>query len=413
MNNGPNTYRAVLQNTHLHQKLNFYVIARAMEFLELQDLVGAMGACRCLHYLGLPILLREMQLLFHDAEKSAVRFELYRWHLLKNPIRFSWVSSLCCSGDALYPGESEATARSSLSKPGYNLVDFMPYLTRLRVLDIEMHEQLLSPLVSQWIISLQGLRRLTLRHVANEVQPILDLMAQLGHKELDAIAISMSQSTQSVAVGPAFDPISTLSSFANSLKSLSIDWSDCRQAAVIPADMQHTYPAVQELYWNTPQCIHVGALIRAFPGARNLRVGERALDRVMPPLYSGAISERVMLAQRQRNFSAQNDPGMRWASLESLHGDPLVLWILAIRCRVARLETDLRSYRSTMGHLLSALHDTTPAHLVLSLSAKDVVNLDRVFNVPSLRTLKLTVDVHDEIHVLALLVRLFALYCTH
>ena len=380
-----------------------------MEFLGLQDLVSAMGTCRCLRYLGLPILLREMQLLLRDAEKSAARFELYRWHILKNPIRFSWVSSLCCSGDALYPGESEAAARSVLSKRGYSLAGFMPYLTHLRALDIDMHEQPLSPSVSRWIVSLQYLRELTLRHVGKEVQPLLDLMAQLGHEKLDAVAISVGQSTQ-LAVGPTFDPISALSIFANSLKSLSIDWSDCRQAVGIP--VQHTYPAVQELYWNTPQCIHVGALIRAFPGARNLRVGERALDRVVPPLYSGAVSERVMLAQRQRNFSAQSDPRMRWASLESLHGDPLVLWILAIRCRVARLETDLRSYRSTMGHLLSALHDTTPAHLVLSLSAKDVVNLDRVFNVPSLQTLELTIDVHDETDVLALLVRLFALYCT-
>ena len=385
-----------------------------MEFLELQDLVAAMGTCRYLHYLGLPILLRNMRLHFRDAEMYAARFELYRWLLLENPARFLCVSSLSCSVDALYPGPegSEAAVRSLPPKRGYSLVDFLPYLTRVRVLDIEMHEKPLPPSIYHWILSLQGLRKLTLRHVAKEAQPLLDLVAQLGRKELNAIAISIGQSSR-LAVGPAFDPISALSSFSGSLKSLSIDWSDCHQAVVIPADARHCYPAVQDLYWNTPQCIHIGALIRAFPGARNLRIGERALDRVVPPLYSGAISERVMLAQRQRNLASQHDPRMRWPSLESLRGDPLVLWILAIRCCVARLETDLRSYRSRMGHLLSVLHDTTPVHLVLSLSAKAVVNLDRVFIVPSLQALELTIDVHDQSDVLAMLVSRPALYHTH
>ena len=383
-----------------------------MEFLKLQGLVASMGTCRCLHYLGLPILLRDMRLLLRDAEMSVARFKLYRWPLLENPARFSCVSSLSCSGDALYPGESEATAQPLPPKRGYNLVNFMPYLKRLCVLDIDMHDQPLSPSVSQWMASLQDLRGLTLRHVAKEVQPLLDLVEQLGDKELNFIAISMSQSFR-LAIGPAFDPISALSSFSGSLKSLSIDWSDCRQAVVIPTDVQHCYPAVQELYWNAPQGIHIEALIRAFPGARNLRVGEHVLDHVVPPLYSGAISERVMLAQRQRNFAAQYEPRMRWTSLESLHGDPLVLWILAIRCYVSRIVTDLQSYRSTMGHVLSVLHNTTPAHLVLSLSAKDVVNLDRVFIVPSLQTLELTIDVHDHSDVVAMLVCLFVLHHTH
>ena len=383
-----------------------------MEFLELQDLVGAMGACRCLHDLGLPILLRNMQLQFRDAKKSAARFELYRWPLLENPARFSWVSSLSCSGDALDPGESGEVAQTFPSKRGYSLVDFMPYLTRLRVLDIDMHEQPLSPSISQWIASLQDLRGLTLRHVAKEIQPLLHLMEQLGHKELNAIAISMGRSTR-LAIGPALDPISALSSFSGSLKSLSIDWSDCRQTVVIPADVQHCYPGVQELYWNTPQCIYVGALNTIFPGARKLHVGEHVLDRVAPPSYSGAISERVILALRQRNLAAQSDPRMRWTSLDSLHGDPLVLWIMAIQCRVSRLETDLRSYHSRMGHLLIVLHETAPAHLVLSLSAKDVINLDRVFSVPSLQTLELTIDAHDhQSDVLAMLVRLQILYYT-
>ena len=363
-----------------------------MVYLEPGDLLCTMRACRTLFQVGIPILLRDVQLLGLEKTRER-RYALYRRHLLKDPARFSCVMSLACSYSAL----DKQTRSCYLALPRN--------FKSLRALTVDMEGKELDSSLSRWILSQTILRELKLQNVGREVQPVMDLIQNLG-ASLEVLQIHMMY--WGGLRGP-FDPIPALLTSSHSLRSLSIRCHDSENGPSIGPEVHIRCPVVQDLHWVTSRHVQTSTLIQTFPSLRNLHIGHAYLDDYISMLFNNVFSHDQLLDIRQRNQHAQRCQHMCWASLESLQGGLLTLWTLALRCRVVRLDTSLRIKVEKVGHLLVILHDTWPENLVLSLFPEHVVDLDRVLNFPSLQTLNLVVYVvhkTDLENVLKLLVSL-------
>ena len=347
-----------------------------MEYFEAGDLLRAMSTCRTLYQVGIPVLLRDVQLLGPEKTRKR-RYALYSRHLLKDPARFSCVMSLACSYSAL----DKQTRNWYLALPRN--------FKSLRALTVDMETNTLNSSLSRWILSQKFLRELRLQNVGMQALPVMDLMRRLK----DNLEVFEIQMVFLHGLEGSFDPILGLLNSSHSLRSLFIECYDYRNGPVIRLDPHLRYPAVQELRWTSSQSVQTAALVKTFPSLRKLHIMHTSFDDFISMLISGALTNGALLELRRSNYDAQHCRHARWTSLDLLQGGILTLWTLALRCCVIRLETTLRGRNEKVGHLLFVLHDTWPEQLMLSLFPTHVADLDRVLNFPSLQALDLTIPI--------------------
>ena len=118
-----------------------------------------MCTCHTLFNLGIPLFLKDLHIRY---SMRPPRLQLYRFHLLQNPARFSNVTSLTSSHvifKEIFSPEFD---------PGVpRLPGCLQYLTGLQVLDMSIAGRHVDTAFCQWIYSLKDLHTLRL-HVGND-----------------------------------------------------------------------------------------------------------------------------------------------------------------------------------------------------------------------------------------------------
>ncbi|GJF00006.1 hypothetical protein PsYK624_162830 [Phanerochaete sordida] len=356
--------------------LNNDVIACAMEYLDLPELSRAMATCRALYDLGIPILLRDVQLVRSWRGHYQSRFALYRRHLLKNPARFALIRSLSCPVAAL--DDRIRTLFRALPRN----------FTSIRSLEVDMNVTEVDGYLASWVLSLENLRSLKLVHTTEYSPALMQLLQRMGSK-LEELHIG---TLPLIPTPTIFHPLQALAGSAHTLRSLSIQYYFQSGGPAIAPEDGLCFRAVEELSWTSAQNILVSDLVSTFPTLRKLCIKNPDFEfryTVAPEDFD----EDAFLQVRTYNRHVQNCSRMRWKLLERLEGDPITLWVLGLRCRVTQLRIGLDGIElsSKPGYTLAVLHDTWPEHLVLTASTRcSPAHLERILSFPSLRKLDLT-----------------------
>ncbi|EKM56225.1 uncharacterized protein PHACADRAFT_209698 [Phanerochaete carnosa HHB-10118-sp] len=367
--------KKITHQPHKRITLDYDAIAQAMEYLALPDLLRTMATCRPLYDLGIPILLRDVRFVRVRGNYQP-RFLLYQKHFLNNPVRFAWVQSLVCPSIAL----DDRISTQFLAMPRN--------FTSLRALDIDINGAKVDGYLSRWILSLERLRELKIQNVGAHSKQQMILVRRMSSR-LTVLHIS---TTRFMRAQSRFYPLRAL---ANSLYSLSFECSHTEGGPAISHNNNLSFPAVQELTWISAEVVLAGTLISVFPGLRRLNIGNPMLESERA-MTDRDIPADAMLSLRLHNRSMQHCCRARWESLDVLRGSPVTLWTLGLRCQAARLETHLFNGFEKPGYTLAILHDAWPEHLVLGVSTKGDVPLDRVLDFPSLRVVELTFTMGDS-----------------
>ena len=389
-------------------KLNYDIFASVMEYLYRNDLLYMMCTCRTLFNIGIPLFLRELDIITSPSWAETPRLKLYRSLFLENLARISDVTSI--TGTYLtfldahglpedYPPGIFTQCR--LFPPQCRLPNCLQYFSHLRALDMSMDEYEITPAFQQWILSLTQLRELRLRRVGQQSRLLDDLLQGL-RAGIEMVHIGR---VASHGVGSSIEPVLALQNVAHTLTALTVEWHDLFVGPRI--SRPHTtvrLANVLELTWVSNQAVDAALLAWTFPQLRVLRVGDILMDGPKARDVRGITGEH-MLALREHHVAQQGQAAL-FESLESLTGNVLSLWTLGLKCPVTRVETAIRLWEhAKVGHLIVLLHDTAPKHLVLTTYPVHLKELYRVINFASLEAFELRIDVIDETDVLATLVR--------
>ncbi|GJE95374.1 hypothetical protein PsYK624_115580 [Phanerochaete sordida] len=369
-------------------KLNLDVIFHVMTLLELEDLLRIMCTSRTLYELGLPIVLAHIQV----TSKNPAFSLLYRRHLLQDTTRLSKVRSLCSTYKALDDYQHSAGHRVyEKYQPfpeQYRLTDLLPQFNNLEVLEIAMEGANVTPTFCAWIRTLKRLRMLKLLGVGPRAEPLKTLLPDLP-PNLKAVHIVRIRRRVDDS---DWQPLQLLAHSWTTLESFAFEAYDRFRGPTLPPWSTMCLPAVRDLSWVSRNAVQLDALMRIFPAVATLRVGHVRLDTPGFGVGTG-LSADAQMQQREHNLRAQQ-AGAGWARLERLEGGLLSLWTLALRCRVAHVETALRAWpHANLGHLVMLLHDTKPRRLTLTTYPEHLAQLSRVLNFATLEALELRVDV--------------------
>ncbi|EKM56222.1 uncharacterized protein PHACADRAFT_257320, partial [Phanerochaete carnosa HHB-10118-sp] len=375
-----------LSNSQPHMKLNYDVLERVMVFLAPWELLQMMQTCRTIRRLAIPILLRGVYII-GPPQILPMCYDLYRYHFLKDPLRFSWVTHLVCPY-GMVDNKPEASRYSYPMR--YRYTDFLQYLTNIQFLDLTMDGEDLNPVAYDWIMSLRRLRALKFREMGAHPTRITDL---LWHHNARLEIVHMDQPR--LHDGEVLDPLPILQRYAPSLDGLLIEAHSTHTGPMIPRNGP-PFPAIVDLIWTSSQWVDSGLLATTFPALRRFTFEIVSLKW---EAFGVPMTDNQALDHRSRNHAAQERS--HWESLERIQGDLLSLWTLALRCRVDKIDTKILSERegrigTKIGHLVVLLHDTRPRHLVITVRPSFVQQMDRVLSFPSLQVLELSIMVYGE-----------------
>jgi hypothetical protein len=352
-----------------------------------------MQACRALYHLGVPILLRELNLT-HPLKNS-----VWRRYLLTDPERSGHIQILECRYRDLIQPEA--------------FVGFLTTkATNLRSLTVRFQDNdgLVSTPVIEWVSSLVHLRRIVLLRVPPDSYTIFSQL--FGQIKAPLVAVTVEEMSElPLPDEPRHEtvyPIPALGRFTATLQELVIGWNGT--GTTLPSALSKegiVFPLVRKLSWRSLEFINIGVLVDAFPALQDLRICYSNTNASPLFRHGDAYYEQY----RKRNLDIQATK--KWDSLQHVRGEAMSVWWLGLACPVRHITLTDTTGGANEAQIQEVLEAVQPESLEFGTLFHEIhlPDLSRIFAMcESLEELTLRPRVHrrrqeDMLYVITILVR--------
>ncbi|GJE88238.1 hypothetical protein PsYK624_043210 [Phanerochaete sordida] len=369
-------------------KLNYDVLERVMHFMGPWDILQMMQTSRTLRRLGIPVLVRYVYIVGPAySDHLTMCFDLYRAHLFRDLGRLSWITHLIVPFTMVDDRPEVNIYRYPWR---YRFTPWLQQIINLQFLDLTMNGEELSDTLHDWILSQKHLMSLKFREIAPCPRRVYAVLARLG-PQLDVLHLDQPHMYQSEVIDPL--PLLQAAPYVGSLTGLLVEAHGLHAGPTVPHSGA-PFAKVETLIWTSTAPVETAALARAFPALKRLSLEIPSLKWTSETLDADRPPANVLDAR----IANARSPYM-WPALEKLTGDLLSLWVLALRCPVAAIDTEINGDRAArvgvkMGHVVALLNDTAAPRLALVVRHAHVMQFGALFAFPTLRHLDVKVGVY-------------------